>query len=422
MQSEMNTAVEKPARPNKAAPTEAISATSGRVPGIDVLRGLCIIAVVLHHINLRIHFRDSDLGHWIGPAANRALFWSGYYGVRVFFVISGFLITTWSLKRWGALATLDRPKFYRMRFARIIPCLVGVLLVLAIFDRFGVRYFTVNTEHTSLWRALLAALTFHINWLEASTGYLPANWDVLWSLSVEEVFYVFFPLLCTLVRKRWLLIALLCCLLVVGPYARVHTQNDIWQDYGYLNCMDGIALGCLAAMFSARIRLRNRSIMAFGIIGSFLLIFIDILRGPASSLGLYKVGLDVTALQLGVAMLLIALQQRSEQQAAQALEPHNARFKAFRRALWNATAFLRWYGRNSYEVYLTHMFAVWTAVILFWHFKQSVNTAIWWFLAATILSGLLGWLVARFYSEPLNRRLRKPAPPAAAQTVSAGTD
>ena len=422
MQSEMNTAVEKPARPNKAATTEAISATSGRVPGIDVLRGLCIIAVVLHHINLRIHFRDSDLGHWIGPAANRALFWSGYYGVRVFFVISGFLITTWSLKRWGALARLDRPKFYRMRFARIIPCLVGVLLVLAIFDRFGVRYFTVNTEHTSLWRALLAALTFHINWLEASTGYLPANWDVLWSLSVEEVFYVFFPLLCTLVRKQWLLIALLCCLLVVGPYARVHTQNDIWQDYGYLNCMDGIALGCLAAMFSARIRLPYRSIMAFGIIGSFLLIFIDILRGPASSLGLYKVGLDVTALQLGVAMLVIALQQRSEQQTGPSAEPRDTRFQAFRRALWNATAFLRWYGRNSYEVYLTHMFAVWAMVILFWHFKQSVNTAIWWFLAATILSGILGWLVARFYSEPLNRLLRRSAPPAAAQTVSTGTD
>ena len=422
MQSEMNTAVEKPARPNKAATTEAISATSGRVPSIDVLRGLCIIAVVLHHINLRIHFRDSDLGHWIGPAANRALFWSGYYGVRVFFVISGFLITTWSLKRWGALATLDRPKFYRMRFARIIPCLVGVLLVLAIFDRFGVRYFTVNTEHTSLWRALLAALTFHINWLEASTGYLPANWDVLWSLSVEEVFYVFFPLLCTLVRKQWLLIALLCCLLVVGPYARVHTQNDIWQDYGYLNCMDGIALGCLAAMFSARIRLPYRSIMAFGIIGSFLLIFIDILRGPASSLGLYKVGLDVTALQLGVAMLVIALQQRSEQQTGPSAEPRDTRFQAFRRALWNATAFLRWYGRNSYEVYLTHMFAVWAMVILFWHFKQSVNTAIWWFLAATILSGILGWLVARFYSEPLNRLLRRSAPPAAAQTVSTGTD
>src|SRR5947209_3713299 len=163
-----------------------------RVPGIDVLRGLCIIAVVLHHINLRIHFRDSSLGHWIGPAANRVLFWSGYYGVRVFFVISGFLITTWSLKRWGGLRQISLRKFYRMRFARIIPCLVGLLVLLSILDRAGTPFFTINTQHTSLGRALLAAFTFHINWLEARTGYLPAAWDVLWSLSVEEVFYIFF--------------------------------------------------------------------------------------------------------------------------------------------------------------------------------------------------------------------------------------
>lgn len=420
MQSEVNITVEKPASSMNAANTEAFSAARGRVAGIDVLRGLCIIAVVLHHINLRIHFRDSNLGRWMGPAANRVFFWSGYYGVRIFFVISGFLITIWSLKRWGALANLDRRKFYQMRFARIIPCLAGLLLVLAIFDRLGVRYFTVNTQHTSLWRALLAAFTFHINWLEASTGYLPANWDVLWSLSVEEVFYIFFPLLCTLVRKQWLFITLLCSLLIIGPYMRVHTQNDIWQDYGYLNCMDGIALGCLAAMLCTRIKLRSNGIITFGVAGALLLVFIDVLRGPASLLGLYKVGLDVSVLQLGAALLLIALQQRSEQ--AKYRPQNHARFQMFLKTLWNSTAFLRWYGRNSYEVYLTHMFAVWTAVILFWHFKQNINNAYWWFLAATMLSGVLGWLVARFYSESLNRRLRRPSSPVVAKTVSGGTD
>jgi peptidoglycan/LPS O-acetylase OafA/YrhL len=177
----MNTSHSNPiAVAEKAAKRSVNPRGSGsRVPGIDVLRGLCIIAVVLHHINIRIHFRDSAVGHWIGPAANRALFWSGYYGVRVFFVISGFLITTWSLKRWGNLEQLNRRQFYIMRFARIVPCLVGLLLILGILDRLGIPQFTVNTQHTSLWRALLAALTFHVNWLEDRTGYLPANWDVL---------------------------------------------------------------------------------------------------------------------------------------------------------------------------------------------------------------------------------------------------
>ena len=382
-----------------------------RVPGIDVLRGLCIIAVVLHHINLRIHFRDSAMGHWIGPVANRALFWSGYYGVRVFFVISGFLITTWSLKRWGSLVQINRRQFYLMRFARIVPCLVGLLLILSILDRAGIPQFTVNRQHTSLWRALLAALTFHVNWLEARTGYLPANWDVLWSLSVEEVFYIFFPLLCTLLRKQVLLIALLCCLIAIGPYARVHTQNEIWSDYGYLSCMDGIAFGCLAAMLAERVKFGRKACTALGISGAMLCIFIDILRGPASRLDLYKIGLDVTTLEIGTALLLIAFQQRFDQQAAGSypeLDDRRSRSWSLRisKLFGNVLKPLRWYGQTSYEVYLTHMLVVWPAVILFLRFHQSINMAPLWFLAATALAGLLGYAVARFYSEPLNSGLR----------------
>src|SRR5205807_7481880 len=135
-----------------------------RVQGIDLLRGLCIVFVVLHHVNLRVRFDNTDLGRLIGRAASRVLFWSGYYGVIVVFVISGFLITTWTLRRWGSLREIAARQFYRMRFARIVPCLAGLLIVLAILDRAGVPRFVINTQHTSLARALLAASTFHINW------------------------------------------------------------------------------------------------------------------------------------------------------------------------------------------------------------------------------------------------------------------
>ncbi len=323
----------------QSSSTTVVERSDRRVPGIDVLRGLCIIAVVLHHINLRIHFRESALGNVIGPAANRVLFWSGYYGVRVFFVISGFLIATWSLKRWGTLRQIDLRKFYRMRFARIVPCLLGLLVLLAILDRAGVRHFTINPQHTSLGRALTAALTFHINWLEARTGYLPAAWDMLWSLSVEEVFYIFFPLLCVLLRKQALIVMLLLCFVVIGPYARIHSSNELWADYGYLSCMDGIALGCLAAMVAAKTRLSRKANLVLAVCGVLLCVFIDFFRAPAARLGLYKIGLDVTLLQIGTALLLIALQLRSEEKAAgKALPPLNTaapRSLLFlRRVLW----------------------------------------------------------------------------------------
>jgi peptidoglycan/LPS O-acetylase OafA/YrhL len=384
--------------------------SKSRVPGIDLLRGLCIVAVVLHHINLQIHFRDSSLGQLLGPAANRALFWNGYYGVRMFFVISGFLITSWSFTRWGKLNQLNVGQFYKMRFARIMPCLIGLLLVLVLLDRAGVPRFVVNTQHTSLIRATIAALALHVNWLEAKTGYLPASWDVLWSLSVEEAFYLLFPLLCALLRKQALLISMLLCFVLIGPFARVHTQNELWADYGYLSCMDGIAFGCLTAMVAAKIKLSHKANLAFKISGTFLCLLITVFRGTAARLALYKAGLDVTVLEVGSALLLIALQQSSENHARNTPVPNKAinvfSWKRLSETMRHSTAFLRWFGRNSYEVYLTHMFAVWSAVGLFFHFHQSIHMAALWFLCALVLAGGLGYLVARFYSEPVNRRLR----------------
>ncbi len=215
MSSQMSVAI-------SPAPQITMASTGHRVPAIDVLRGLCILGVVLHHINIRIPFKNSAFGALLSPAMNRILFWDGAYGVTVFFVISGFLITTWSLKRWGMPAQINIRQFYRMRFARIVPCLFALLAILSILHlthRYG---FVINTRHapTTLPRALLAALTFHVNWLESTRGYLPASWDVLWSLSVEEMFYVFFPLVCRFTRNLNAFIAVLAGFVIIGPFAR----------------------------------------------------------------------------------------------------------------------------------------------------------------------------------------------------------
>jgi peptidoglycan/LPS O-acetylase OafA/YrhL len=393
-----------------------------RVRGIDLLRGLCIIAVMMNHLNLRIRLNQSSFGKWIGPAANNALVWNGHDGVRVFFVISGFLITGWSLKRWKDLPHLNVRQFYAMRFARIVPCLLGLLALLAILDRLGVPRFTINTQHTSLGRALLAALTFHINWLEARTGYLPGAWDILWSLSVEEVFYLFFPILCVSLKKPFLLIPAFCAFIVAGPFARVFT-HDLWADYGYLCCMDGIAMGCLAALVCARFKFSRNPIFAMSVVGTVLAALITIFSHLAARIGFYKIGVDETILEIGIALLLIAFQQRFDRSAARANSPavnasqSEAELRSFwRSALASPTASLRWFGRNSYEVYLTHMLVVWPMVGLFYRTRQSINAGPLWFVLAIVLAGFLGQVVARYYSEPLNRKLRTKLIPRAPRT------
>ena len=84
-------------------------------------------------------------------------FWSGYYSVIAFFVISRFLITSLSLRRWGTLDSISPRAFYRLRVARILPCLLLLLAVLSVLHLAGSADFIVNPERASLPRALVAA-------------------------------------------------------------------------------------------------------------------------------------------------------------------------------------------------------------------------------------------------------------------------
>ncbi len=100
-----------------------------RLAGVDVLRGISVLLVTLHHIHLRFWINDYNVDHVLPRMLNQILFWSGYYAVVVFFVISGFLITGLSIRRWGHLGQIHAGRFYRMRAARILPSLLLLLIV-----------------------------------------------------------------------------------------------------------------------------------------------------------------------------------------------------------------------------------------------------------------------------------------------------
>ncbi|MGL4630146.1 MAG: acyltransferase family protein [Leadbetterella sp.] len=365
---------------------------SERNCAIDSLRGISILAVILLHLNIRIPFSGTYLGSILPKPIYKIFFWSGYYGVCIFFVISGFLICNSIMKRWNTLPEINPKSFYWMRFARIIPLLLALIGLLSILHLTHIDGFEIDTQKTSLGRTIFAALTFHINYLEIAIGYLPASWDVLWSLSIEEFFYIFFPIVCFVCRKEWQIVATLSVFLVLSPIVRTHLyiDNEL-GDRNYFAYLDTISIGCIAAIITKRIQFSKTELNTISIFGwlSFSLVFL--FRKWTSLLGLYKTGLNITILSLGVGLLLIWMQNRHLQNKKPIKSTH----------------FLRVMGRYSYEIYLTHMFVVLVFVKAFGNLSLS-GEYIWLLYISTILiSTWLGSLVSRYFTDPMNEFLRK---------------
>jgi len=78
-----------------------------------------------------------------------------------------------------------------------------------------------------------------------------------------------------------------------------------------------------------------------------------------------------------------------------------------RRAPMRGIGWLRSFGRLSYEIYLTHMFVVFGIVGLFRAAGENMRPGFWWYLPAVLLCWLLGALVARYFSDPCDRALRR---------------
>jgi peptidoglycan/LPS O-acetylase OafA/YrhL len=361
-----------------------------RLDGVDILRGLAIFFVLMNHVNMRLVIANMPYTEGLPDQLASSLMSNGQCGVQMFFAVSGFLITSTSLRRWGSLSNLNVRDFYALRFARIAPLFILLLAVLSTLHAAGLKDFVVSEKTGGLGRAVVAALTFHVNVLEAQRGYLPGNWDILWSLSIEEIFYFFFPPICRLFGRGKLLIILLLTLTVLGPFGRTvfNHGNDIWREYSYLGGMDAIALGCLTAIALSRTHLSRPVLWALNGIGMALLIFSLGFSNQADAWGLVDSGLDMTIVAIGSCMIIAAAAQ--------------TRWTSPRVVLP-----LLKLGQRSYEVYLTHMFVVFAFFNLFVSMGKSLRAVPMLFISVILVSSLLGVLVARFYSEPMNRLLRK---------------
>lgn len=166
----------------------------GYMPGLDGLRALAVFAVIAYHLNLT----------W-APG--------GLLGVSLFFVLSGYLITNILLKQWEHAGTIDLKDFWLRRARRLLPALFVMLA--------GVMAWVMlcaPERLAALRQEALAAVFYTSNWylIFHQVSYFesfgpPSPLGHLWSLAVEEQFYLFWPLLLgwglrCLRQRKWLVL------------------------------------------------------------------------------------------------------------------------------------------------------------------------------------------------------------------------
>jgi peptidoglycan/LPS O-acetylase OafA/YrhL len=217
-----------------------------RWPALDGMRGIAVLAVILYHVGVLA---------------------GGYLGVDVFFVLSGFLITSWLIGEWDARGgRVSLPDFYARRVLRLFPALGCVILAALVFagclamtSGSGERSYALITLHSVPW-----VLAFAGNWVRAfGSPPLTHSLGVLghtWSLAVEEQFYLLWPLLFVLLMRRRISrdrLALALGVLAVaemvyrGWLAGLGTsQNRIY--YATDTHSDGLLIGCALAFWLAR--------------------------------------------------------------------------------------------------------------------------------------------------------------------------
>jgi peptidoglycan/LPS O-acetylase OafA/YrhL len=201
-----------------------------RIPSLDGLRAVSISMVLIGHASYGYDGRYKSALSYLG---------NGDLGVSVFFIISGFLITTLLLKEFDRTGDISLKYFYLRRAFRILPPFYAFMLGVLIAWHFG--------WITSEWRSWMSALLFVRDY------FLAGDWWTIhiWSLSVEEQFYLLWPvLLVSLGRRRGLNLALV--LIAISPLIRVITHkfwNHGWQDsFMFHTRMDGLMMGCALAI------------------------------------------------------------------------------------------------------------------------------------------------------------------------------
>jgi len=200
-------------------------------PSLDGLRGISIIFVVVSHLN---GFRNF-------------LIFNGGLGVDIFFVISGFLITSLLLKEKIKTKSISLKRFYIRRVLRIFPVAYLYLLTLIVLNFF----FKLNISAVNL----LAAFFYVMNFSYFIKNYHSLLTQHFWSLSVEEQFYLLFPIILKKNLKMFIVLVLfiiftLPLLIIIQSVSFFANSTSLYAVTHYFIKFQGIAAGCLFSVLA----------------------------------------------------------------------------------------------------------------------------------------------------------------------------
>jgi peptidoglycan/LPS O-acetylase OafA/YrhL len=306
-------------------------------PELDALRFFAFLGVFIFHAAPRTmdFYNAAGYPHWLSSLLI-SVFGAGAYGVDLFFALSAYLITSLLLRERAATGALDLRGFYVRRILRIWPLYLAFVAFAAIFAAL------VPGQHLPM-KYVVGYSLLAGNWIYAFYG-LPASFATpLWTVSIEEQFYLAWPLALRKASVRTMA-AMAVGLLVIANAWRVWlavTAAPVERiEYNTFTRLDPVAFGILLALFAHRLpqftRLQRVALLCGGA-ATWVAVFAFTVTGQATTVTTWRMALGHPFTALASAAVLLAV------------------LGSQHRFLRNAT--LLYLGKISYGLYVLHEFA-----------------------------------------------------------------